>query len=48
LKKRTKKLLSLGRERQANGSFGRGTKQIKVFCFFFSKKKSFFAAMENV
>jgi hypothetical protein len=40
LKKRTKNLLIIS---SRGGRIGRVTKQTKVFCFFFSKKKYFLA-----
>jgi hypothetical protein len=42
LKKRTKKLLSISRTPARMGEL---TNRAKVFCFFFSKKKSFLAAL---
>jgi hypothetical protein len=44
LKKRTKKLLSVGfRARPSNSTSGGKGERAKVFCFFFSKKKAFLA-----
>jgi hypothetical protein len=41
LKKRTKKLLSIWFRYAGDIAYTRGAKGIKVFCFFFSKKKCF-------
>jgi hypothetical protein len=45
LKKRTKKLLFLWLRASRIGRHDQLTKRIKVFCFFFSKKKYFLASL---